>query len=405
MGVLFLTPNWNAPSEVWIARQIQALEKHIAAIGACDPREPRWDGRIPAVRLANRPPSFWRRVLRRAGLPLAKSPTTAEEALERAASDVAVSVIFVHYLDFALRFERVWQRIDKPLFVHPHGYDTEWDYRRREPPHEPYFSSDYPAAVRRLSTRAVLIANSQCVRRRLMDVGVPADRVVLQYYGVPAPMTCPARRCRRSHEINILYLGRLVDCKGPDLAIRAFEGACAAGLAGRLTLAGDGPLRCACEELIRGSPVGDRIRMVGAVDQPSAERLRAEADVFTAHNRRGSVTRQEESFGVAVVEAMAAGLPVVTGRSGGVCETVIDGETGYLIEPGDVSAHAAALLRLAREPELRQRMGAAGWERVRELFNCDIRWAELRRLLGVEHADSEAGELLRASASACAAHA
>ncbi len=383
MGVLFLTPNWSAPSEVWIARQIQALDGHLVAIGAGDAPPGRRGGRIPALRLANEPAPLWQRVARRAGLRVAPVPTTAADVVRRAVADEAVAVVLVHYLDFALRFEHVWRDTDKPVFVHSHGYDTEWDYRRREPPHEPYFPPEYPAAVRRLSERAVLIANSQCVRRRLLDIGVPAERVVLQYYGIPSPATCPVRG-RRSRDVRVLYLGRLVDCKGPDLVIRAFERACAAGLEGRLTLAGDGPLRGECEQLIRQSPLADRIRMIGAVDEAAADRLRGEADLFTAHNRRGPVTRQEESFGVAVVEAMAAGLPVVTGRSGGVCETVVDGETGYLIEPGDVAAHAAALLRLGRDPELRRRMGTAGWRRAREMFDCEQRWAELRRLLGLE---------------------
>lgn len=384
MGLLYLTPNWAGYSEVWIARQIQALDGHLVAIGACDaPRQP--GGRIPAVRLGNQPPPLWQRAARRIGLPVTPAPRTAVNTVARAVADDAVSVVFVHYLDFALRFQPVWEETDKPLFVHPHGYDTEWDYRRREPPHEPYFPPEYPAAVRRLSERAVLIANSRCVRQRLLDIGVPAEQVVLQYYGIPSPPTCPVR-ARRARDVQVLYLGRLVDCKGPDQVIRAFERACAAGLAGQLTLAGDGPLRGVCEELVRQSPVADRIRMIGAVDEATANGLRADVDIFTAHNCRGPVTRQEESFGVAVVEAMAAGLPVVTGRSGGVCETVVDGETGYLVEPGDVAAHAAALLRLARDPELRRRMGTAGWRRAHEMFDCERRWAELRQLLGVEPA-------------------
>jgi glycosyltransferase involved in cell wall biosynthesis len=385
MGVLFLTPNWSAPSEVWIARQIQALDGHIVAIGACDPQQRRWGGRIPAIRLASAPPPLWQRLAYRAGLAATPTPRPAADALAAAVAGDAVSVILVHYLDFALRFEQVWKQIDKPLFVHPHGYDTQWNYRRRDPPHEPYFPPEYPAAVRRLSERAILIANSGSVRERLLDIGVPGDRVVLQYYGIPSPAACPVHS-DRSRGVQVLYLGRLVDCKGPGLVIQAFERACADGLDGHLTLAGDGPLRGSCEELVRRSPVADRTRMIGAVDAATANRLRAEADVFTAHNCRGPITRQEESFGVAVVEAMAAGLPVVTGRSGGVRETVVDGETGFLVEPGDVDAHAAALLRLAQEPDLRHRMGTAGWRRAREMFDCGRRSAELRRLLGVEMA-------------------
>ncbi|MCH8923254.1 MAG: glycosyltransferase, partial [Planctomycetes bacterium] len=73
--------------------------------------------------------------------------------------------------------------------------------------------------------------------------------------------------------------------------------------------------------------------------QVTGERLRAEADIFTAHNCTGPITRQEEAFGVSIVEAMAAGLPVVSGRSGSLPEIVEDRVDGILVEPGDREAH------------------------------------------------------------------
>jgi glycosyltransferase involved in cell wall biosynthesis len=78
----------------------------------------------------------------------------------------------------------------------------------------------------------------------------------------------------------------------------------------------------------------------------------ARADVFALASRT-------EAFGIAVVEAMAAGLPVVAAAVGGVPELVSPGVTGELFPPGDHRALAAHLLRLLREPELRGRMGAA----------------------------------------------
>jgi len=383
MGVLFVSPNWSAVSEAWIARQIEALEPHVVAIAAWCPEQSRWRGRIPGIRLSPPAQAWWRRLAGSLGVPAKPAVAQASAVLERAIAEPRVSVVLVHYLDFAVRFQALWSRIDKPVFVHPHGYDTQWDYHRSDQPDRPYFPADYPDTVSRLSQRVTLIANSQTVERRLLAIGVPRRRIVLQYYGIPAP-DVPPERPPRTRDVEVLYLGRLVDCKGPDLVIRAFELAAARGLNGRLTLAGDGYLRTTCELLRRRSRFADRIRLLGAVDQAAADRLRAAADIFTAHNCRGPLTRQEESFGVSVVEAMAAGLPVVTGRSGGVCETVVSGETGFLFEPGDVEAHATVLLQLAHDPDLRQRMGKAGHAHVREMFSCARRGAELRRLLGLE---------------------
>jgi len=258
------------------------------------------------------------------------------------------------------------------LFVHCHGYDLTWKLRRARWPHFRRFSSGYVDAVRKLSKRSVLIANSEFTRARLEAVGIRRDRITVKYLGVPLPATCPRhRQTHRSGEVSILFLGRLVDCKGPDLTIQAFDLAAQRGLRGTLTIAGDGPLRGRCERLRRGSPFTDRIHLIGAVNAQEGKELLTRSDVFTAHHRIGPISGQEESLGVSVLEAMAAGLPVVTGRSGGVPETVLHGATGFLFEPGDLDAHASALLRLAQQPRLRQQFGEAGWRRVRERFSAE----------------------------------
>lgn len=87
-----------------------------------------------------------------------------------------------------------------------------------------------------------------------------------------------------------------------------------------------------------------------------------------------------EPFGIPVIEAMAAGLPVVATRAGALPEVVVDGETGFLVERGDSEALAAAIAQLLADPALRERMGAAGRERVRRLFTWDRSVARLEEL-------------------------
>lgn len=82
-----------------------------------------------------------------------------------------------------------------------------------------------------------------------------------------------------------------------------------------------------------------------------------------------------------MVEAMADGLPVIGGRSGGVSETNIDGQTGLLFNPGDISAHADAMRTLASDPSLRQQMGTAAWRRASEHFAVEYTTASLLKVL------------------------
>jgi glycosyltransferase involved in cell wall biosynthesis len=101
--------------------------------------------------------------------------------------------------------------------------------------------------------------------------------------------------------------------------------------------------------------------------------LLAESDVFVLSSR-------SEGFPVSILEAMAAGLPVVASDVGGVSEAVVDDETGLLVPPGDAAALAAALERLARDPDLAARLGDAGFRRLRERFSWDAilkRWEQV----------------------------
>ena len=187
--------------------------------------------------------------------------------------------------------------------------------------------------------------------------------------------------------MQFLYIGRLVDCKGPDLTIEAFAEAVKNGLDGELTVAGSGPLEAACRLTAHRRGVADRVKFPGLIDTTTAKELWAAADVFTAHSNTGPLSNQTEAFGVVFAEALAAGLPVVTGRSGGVPEVVPDGSHGevpggILFEPGDVAAHAAALLKLGSDPALRHAMAVAGWEHAKSEFRRKDEDKLLRRILG-----------------------
>ena len=92
-------------------------------------------------------------------------------------------------------------------------------------------------------------------------------------------------------------------------------------------------------------------------------------------------TMHFESFGIAAVEAMAMGLPVVASRVGGLAEIVEDGRTGFLVKPGDAVELAGAVRRLMDSPDMRARMGQAGRCRAVEHFSLDVTTANLEALL------------------------
>ncbi len=382
MGILYFGIDLELPSVLWMRRMLDGLADHVQRLVLEEPPGAEARERFSTLVLDDGSRSFLRRAARRLHFyERVPVPSPTLDALVAAAEAPEISALLVHYTTLAVKYDRAWTRISKPIYVHCHGYDVTWDLRIADGTRE--HPGDYEDRVRALPEHLRFIANSHATAGRLFQLGIAADRVMVKYLGVPVPET-PPRPAPQDGSLEILYLGRLIDCKGPDLVIRAFELASQHGLDARLTLAGDGPLRGACEELRARSPVADRIALPGSVSGETGEALRRRSHLFTAHNQLGPVSRQEEAFGVAVVEAMAAGLPVITGRNGSLPEVMEHGEHGLLVEPGDIEAHAEAFLRLANDPQRRRTMGRKGWERAREHFTLDREMRELRRLLGLE---------------------
>jgi glycosyltransferase involved in cell wall biosynthesis len=140
-----------------------------------------------------------------------------------------------------------------------------------------------------------------------------------------------------------------------------------------LLVIGEGECRDALEDQARDLGIQARVRFTGRVDMDEAgeamlQAAYASADVFCLPS-----TDRAESFGLVLLEAMRARLPVIASAipGSGVGFVVRDGETGLLVPPGDASALANALRQLAVEPALRARLGAAGAQRWQQEFTLD----------------------------------
>ena len=159
-----------------------------------------------------------------------------------------------------------------------------------------------------------------------------------------------------------LFVGRLVPYKGLDVLIRAM-----AEVPARLVLVGDGPQRAQLEALAHETGVASKIVFAGEVSEADLVAWYHACDLFTLP----SVTRAE-AFGMVQVEAMACGKPVVsTNLPTGVPWVNRHGETGLVVEPGDVGGLAEALARLITDPGLVARLGDGGRRRVHQEFTAE----------------------------------
>lgn len=192
--------------------------------------------------------------------------------------------------------------------------------------------------------------------------------VLITSFGVDCEVFQPRRAPNvEGREFVVGTVKSMEECYGIDGLIRAFK-----LLADRhrevpckLVIVGGGALEDEYRRLAQSLGLGSRVHFTGRVTHDLVPDYLRSLSVFVALSRW-------ESFGVAVLEASACGIPVVATRVGGLPEVVVDGETGILVPPGDDSAAAGALETLLLSPNLQERMGRAGRAWVEQRYQWDV---------------------------------
>lgn len=339
------------------------LRGHRVEILAPEPREPgptpgeagidvRW---VPYVR-----PRTWARTFYGAGVPdnvrdprawpgLVTYPAALHRAAQRALPnwDAVVS----HWaLPCALVAGAL--RGPRPHLAVLHSADVH--LMRRLP-----LRSRWAHAVGRSATQ--LLFSSGALRRDLLDWLPPLGRADLaarshvSAMGIDDVETQSRREARRATNARgfvVLSLGRLVPIKGIDVAIDAMADVRDA----ELWVAGEGPSRSGLE--MRARARGVPVRFLGNVTGLRKAALFAAADAFVAPSRRERSGRTE-GLPTALLEAAAAGLPLIASRTGGIPEVLSDDRNALLVEQGNPSALRDALIRLQGDRGLRRRIGRA----------------------------------------------
>jgi glycosyltransferase involved in cell wall biosynthesis len=234
------------------------------------------------------------------------------------------------------------RRMDRPV---RRGWRTRWIYRTLV---------QHAAAI------------SPAVAQRLADAGVGARVTVVRSAVDPLALTpIDSREATRAKlgaaadRPVLLVSAALVRRKGVDVLLQALAVLGERGIRPLLWIAGDGAERHALEAQAVEAGLAAQVRFLGR--RSDVADLLAACDVFVLPSRR-------EGLGVAALEAMAAGRPVVASAVGGLQDVVVDGRTGLLVRPEDAAALAEAIARLMQDEELRRRLGSAGPQRVREGF-------------------------------------
>ena len=198
-----------------------------------------------------------------------------------------------------------------------------------------------------------LVSPDQWEKLAVVHCGLPGEQVA-----VPARATPLA-----GGQFRVLCVGRLVPEKGQAILLQATSALRRQGLDMIVTLVGDGPARASLQAQAQRLGITDRVNFLGALGRDAVAKLYADTDAFC-------LPSFSEGVPVVLMEAMAAGLPVVTTRIAGVAELVEDEVSGAVVAPGRPEPIVDALSRLAADPDLRSRWGAAG--RLRVMHDFDV---------------------------------
>lgn len=290
-------------------------------------------------------------------------------ALARHLRRRSVDVVLAEYGPTGVAIHDACLSAGIPMVIHFHGYDAYYHDVLRE----------NQAAYRRLFADAfALIAVSTDMRRQLIDLGAAPDKVIHNPYGIDIEIFRGANPSRS--RALFVAIGRLVEKKAPDLTISAFSKVVEHHPDARLIMIGDGPLTNRCVDLVGTLGLSGKVDLAGPKPHSEVARLMSTARCLVQHSVTPA-SGDREGTPLAILEAMASGLPVVSTRHGGIVDVVSEGESGLLVEEGDVEGMAAAMARFAASPELAATFGAAARAYVLREHTLRDRIARLEEIL------------------------
>lgn len=203
----------------------------------------------------------------------------------------------------------------------------------------------------------------------LVELGCDARKILVHRMGIDcARFHFRPRLLKAGQRARLLSIARLVEKKGIEFAVRAAAKARQKDF--QYDIVGDGPLRPALEKLAAELGVADRVKLLGWKQQTEVVALLDQAHLLVAPSVTGR-DGDQEGIPVAMMEAMAMGLPVLSTRHSGIPELVEDGRSGFLVAERDVGALADRLDSLLASPERWPAMGEAGRRRVESDFDIN----------------------------------
>lgn len=375
MTRVLLVTNDFPPRRGGIQSYLQELVDHLVEAGAhtLTVYAPKWKGAEEFDRAANY------EVVRHPGTLMLPEPSVAGRMRELIERHNAETVWFGAAAPLALMAPLARKAGAGRVIASTHGHEVGW--------------SMLPlarTALRRIGTGTDAVTYvSRYTRGRFASAFGP--RAALEHLppGVDTDRFAPDEVARAAMRARyglgsrpvVVCLSRLVPRKGQDMLIRALPAIRERVPGAALVIVGGGPYRSSLHRLAHSFGVSDDVVFTDGVPGDELPAHHAMADVFAMPCRTRGAGLDVEGLGIVYLEASASGVPVVAGRSGGAPETVLENETGLVVDGWDVGDIAAAVGDLLADPDRATRMGAAGRRWVVDNWQWTTQAARLAELL------------------------
>lgn len=308
-------------------------------------------------------------LLRRLGLQWRSNTYDDTEAYTILLSDVEPDIVLAEYGLAGAKISEACAQVGVPLVVHFHGYDAS----------QHSILDTYQEQYRVFFEQAsAIVAVSRAMQRSLIDLGAPAEKVFHNPCGVDLQNFTPTRP--DENPPVFVGVGRLVEKKAPHLTIQAFARVHEKYPSARLRMIGDGPLDGVCRDLIVAHGLEEAVTLLGEQPHDVVQQEMQDARAFVQHS---VAARDGDSEGtpVAVLEAGASGLPVVSTRHAGIPDVIVEGETGFLVDERDVRGMAEHMVKLVEQHESAAELGSANRQRIEQYFDMESSISRLASIL------------------------
>ena len=215
---------------------------------------------------------------------------------------------------------------------------------------------------------------------QLIEMGCPEERIAVHHMGIDVDrLQFQKRQLSPDEPVKILTIGRLVEKKGHEYAIRAIARSLSEHSNLEYTIAGSGPLEASLKKLVKDLRIESCIRFRGECNRAEVQELFAECHIFVLSSITSS-KGDKEGIPVVLMEAQAVGMPVVSTLHSGIPEGVLDGKSGFLVPEKDIESLYEKIGYLIAHPEKWPELGRQGRSWVEKQFNQPVLDMELESI-------------------------